>query len=113
MDEEATGAVVRRLIDGGTDAIIGPATSAATGQIVDSVIGAGVILFSPSNTGEYLTSYEDEDLYCRTAPPDGLQAHALAERIVADRVAANDIVTWTYADSSAFSDVVDTLQAFG
>jgi ABC-type branched-subunit amino acid transport system substrate-binding protein len=43
-----------------------------------------VVLFSPSNTADSLTGLDDQGLYFRTAPPDVLQANALADIIARD-----------------------------
>ncbi|MEJ7742299.1 MAG: ABC transporter substrate-binding protein, partial [Nocardioidaceae bacterium] len=40
--------------------------------------------FSPANTSDEFTCWEDEGLYFRTAPPDVLQAQALAEVMASD-----------------------------
>ena len=37
--------------------------------------------FSPANTSDKFTTYDDKGLYFRTAPPDVLQARALADLI--------------------------------
>ena len=39
---------------------------------------------SPANTSDQFTDYNDNGLYFRTAPPDVLQARALADLIAAD-----------------------------
>ena len=40
--------------------------------------------FSPANTSDQFTTYNDNGLYFRTAPPDVLQAGALADLIIED-----------------------------
>ena len=39
---------------------------------------------SPANTSDSFTTYNDNGLYFRTAPPDMLQARALADLIIED-----------------------------
>ena len=39
---------------------------------------------SPANTSDQFTTYNDNGLYFRTAPPDTLQARALADLIIED-----------------------------
>ena len=39
---------------------------------------------SPANTSDIFTTYDDNGLYFRTAPPDMLQARALADLILED-----------------------------
>jgi ABC-type branched-subunit amino acid transport system substrate-binding protein len=43
-----------------------------------------VVMFSPANTSDQFTTYNDRGLYFRTAPPDVLQARALADVIGAE-----------------------------
>ena len=41
-------------------------------------------MFSAANTSDIFTDYDDKGLYFRTAPPDVLQARALADILIAD-----------------------------
>ena len=75
---------VDRLLQGGANAIIGAASSGVSLTVIDAITGAGVLQFSPANTSDEFTSYDDDNLYFRTAPPDVLQARALADLIIAD-----------------------------
>jgi len=75
---------VDRLLQSGVSAIIGAASSAVSLTVIDTITGAGVLQFSPANTGDGFTTYNDNGLYFRTAPPDVLQAIALSDLIVAD-----------------------------
>ncbi|HEX5696403.1 MAG TPA: ABC transporter substrate-binding protein, partial [Acidimicrobiia bacterium] len=54
----------------GVQAIIGAASSSVTFTVIDKITGAGVIQFSPANTSQELTTYDDNGLYFRTAPSD-------------------------------------------
>lgn len=74
---------VEQLLADGVDSIVGPASSAVTLKVIDRVVGAGVVLFSPSNTATALTGYPDRGLYFRNAPSDLLQGATLA-RVVAE-----------------------------
>ena len=65
------------------DAILGAAASGTTKAVIDRIVSSGTAQCSPSNTGSDLTTWEDEGLYFRTAPPDNLQAQALA-KVVSD-----------------------------
>jgi ABC-type branched-subunit amino acid transport system substrate-binding protein len=65
------------------DGILGAASSDTTKAVIDRVTSSGTVQCSPSNTGSDLTTWEDEGLYFRTAPPDNLQAQALA-KVVSD-----------------------------
>jgi len=75
---------VDRLLQANVDAIIGAASSGVSLTVIDAITGAGVLEFSPANTSDEFTDYNDKDLYFRTAPPDVLQARALADLIIAD-----------------------------
>jgi Periplasmic binding protein len=75
---------VDRLLQANVNAIIGAASSGVSLTVIDAVTGAGVLQISPANTSDEFTTYNDQDLYFRTAPPDVLQARALADLIIAD-----------------------------
>lgn len=75
---------VDRHLDAGVQAIVGAAASGVSKLVIDKVTGAGVVQFSPANTSDEFTCWEDKGLYFRTAPPDVLQAQALAELIIGD-----------------------------
>jgi branched-chain amino acid transport system substrate-binding protein len=66
----------------GVQAIIGAASSSVTFTVIDKITGAGVIQFSPANTSQLLTDYDDHGLYFRTAPSDYLQGQVLAELVL-------------------------------
>jgi ABC-type branched-subunit amino acid transport system substrate-binding protein len=53
-------------------------------SVINKIVGAGVLQFSPANTSDIFTTYDDKGLYFRTAPPDTLQSRALADMIGAD-----------------------------
>jgi hypothetical protein len=75
---------VDRLLQENVNAIIGAASSGVSLTVVDAITGAGVLQFSPANTADDFTTYDDNGLYFRTAPPDVLQARALADLVIAD-----------------------------
>jgi ABC-type branched-subunit amino acid transport system substrate-binding protein len=68
----------------GVHIIIGAAASGVTKAVLPEVVKAGMVLFSPSNTAESLSTVDDQGLYFRTAPSDILQARALADVILRD-----------------------------
>lgn len=70
---------VDREIGSGADVILGAASSAVSFTFIDKVTGAGLVHFSPANTSPDFTTYEDRDLYFRTAPSDVLQGRVLGE----------------------------------
>jgi hypothetical protein len=65
----------------GVHAIIGAASSDVTKTVIDTVTQAGILMFSPANTSNDFTTYEDNGLYFRTAPPDLMQGQVLADLI--------------------------------
>ncbi|MGY1642786.1 ABC transporter substrate-binding protein [Geodermatophilus sp. SYSU D00703] len=75
---------VDALLQAGANAIIGAASSGVSLTVIDTITGAGVMQFSPANTSDQFTTYNDNGLYFRTAPPDTLQAEALADLIIED-----------------------------
>jgi ABC-type branched-subunit amino acid transport system substrate-binding protein len=77
---------VDSLIQAGVGAIVGAASSGVSLKVIDKITGAGVVQISPANTSDKFTTYPDKGLYFRTAPPDTLQAKALADKMIADGV---------------------------
>jgi len=75
---------VDRLLQGGVNAIIGAASSGVSLTVIDRITGSGVVQFSPANTSDQFTDYNDNGLYFRSAPPDTLQARALSDLIIND-----------------------------
>jgi hypothetical protein len=75
---------VDRLLQAGVNVIVGAASSGVTQTVIDTVTGAGVMQISPANTSDIFTTYNDNGLYFRTAPPDLLQARALSDLILED-----------------------------
>ncbi|MEX2622257.1 MAG: ABC transporter substrate-binding protein [Acidimicrobiia bacterium] len=75
----------------GVHAIFGAASSSVTFTVIDKITGAGVIQFSPANTSQLLSTYDDNGLYFRTAPSDFLQGTILADLVAADGLTAGVI----------------------
>lgn len=75
---------VDSLLQQKSDAIIGAASSGVSFTVIDKIVNAGVVQFSPANTSDRFTAYKDNGLYFRTAPPDTLQGRVLADQIIAD-----------------------------
>ena len=76
--------VDRQLGQRHPEAIVGAAASGVTKLVIGKVTSAGVVQFSPANTSDEFTCWQDKGLYFRTAPPDALQAQALANVIAGD-----------------------------
>jgi ABC-type branched-subunit amino acid transport system substrate-binding protein len=83
---------VDRLIQGGVNVIVGAASSGVSKTVIDKITGAGIMQISPANTSDEFTTYNDNNLYFRTAPPDLLQARALADIIIDDGNASVSII---------------------
>jgi hypothetical protein len=123
----------------GVNAIVGAASSDVTKTVIDTVTQAGILMFSPANTSDSFTTYNDNGLYFRTAPPDLFQGQVLADliskegnqsvgilaqngeygtglaQVIADNLAnaglGEDVVKQVYYDPNAsdFSDVVQQM----
>jgi hypothetical protein len=124
----------------GVNAIIGAASSDVTKTVIDTVTQAGIMMISPANTSDSFTTYNDNGLYFRTAPPDLFQGQVLADlitkegnqsvgilaqngeygtglaQVIADNLAnaglGEDVVKQVYYDPNAsdFSDVVQQMK---
>jgi branched-chain amino acid transport system substrate-binding protein len=72
------------LEDSKVDAIMGPASSGITLNLLDEVSRRGVLMCSGSNTSAELSTADSGGYYFRTAPSDRLQGPALAELVLKD-----------------------------
>jgi len=96
----------------GVHAIVGAASSAVTKTVIDKITGAGVIQFSPANTSQDFTTWDDNGLYFRTAPSDFLQGQVLAELVIEDSLSAGVIYRQeSYGEGLAlrFQEVYESL----
>ena len=75
---------VNKLLTEKVDVIVGAASSSVSLSVIDKITGAGVMEISPANTSDKFTTYKDNGLYFRTAPPDVLQGRVLGNQIVQD-----------------------------
>ncbi|HYP54870.1 MAG TPA: ABC transporter substrate-binding protein [Solirubrobacterales bacterium] len=81
-DDQGGVQAARKLIADGATCISGDYASTATVAVARSVtVPEGVMLISPASTADALSELDDEGLFARTAPPDGLQGKALADRM--------------------------------
>ena len=101
---------VDRLLSESADAIIGAASSSVTLNVIDKVVGAGVVLFSPANTSKKLSTYDDKGLYFRDAPSDILQGQVLGEVIAEDNVTTVGLLVLNDAYGTGLAD--DFTKAF-
>ncbi|MCO5317818.1 MAG: ABC transporter substrate-binding protein [Microthrixaceae bacterium] len=75
---------VDTLLSQNVDAIVGAASSSVSLSVIDKIINAGVVMFSPANTSKKFSTYDDNGLYFRDAPSDILQGQVLADTIIGD-----------------------------
>ncbi|WP_344323737.1 ABC transporter substrate-binding protein [Aeromicrobium halocynthiae] len=75
-----------RLLDAGADVIIGAASSGVSMTVIDKIMNAGAVMFSPANTSTSFDEgdYAEPDLYFRTAPSDILQGAVLSNLLIQD-----------------------------
>ena len=75
-----------RLLDAGADVIVGAASSGVSMTVIDKIMNAGAVMFSPANTSTDfdLGDYSEPDLYFRTAPSDILQGAVLSNLLIQD-----------------------------
>ncbi|MBX3095029.1 MAG: ABC transporter substrate-binding protein [Cryobacterium sp.] len=83
-DNKAYATTVPNLLAEGVDAIVGAASSGVTKLVIDQIVGANTIVFSPANTSPDFTTWNDNNLYWRTAPSDLLQGEVLGNLIADD-----------------------------
>jgi branched-chain amino acid transport system substrate-binding protein len=105
---------VDRELGQGAQVIIGAAASGVTKLVIDKITGAGVVEFSPANTSDEFTCWPDRGLYFRTAPPDRLQAQALAALMATDGAQRISILARNDPYGSGLADnTVQNLRAAG
>ena len=93
-----------RLLGESVDAIIGAASSGVTLNVIDKIVGAGVVMFSPANTSKKLSTYDDKGLYFRDAPSDILQGQVLGEVIADDNVTTIGMMVLNDAYGTGLAD---------
>ena len=73
-----------KLLRGGSDVIVGAASSSVSLSVIDKIVQAGVVQISPANTSTAFDTYADQGLYFRTAPSDVLQGSVMANLVLSD-----------------------------
>lgn len=75
-----------KLLKAKSDVIVGAASSGVSLTVIDKIMSAGSVMFSPANTSTSFDEgdYSKPDLYFRTAPSDILQGAVLANLLVED-----------------------------
>jgi branched-chain amino acid transport system substrate-binding protein len=105
---------VDRELNQGAQVIVGAAASGVTKLVIDKITNAGVVEFSPANTSDEFTCWPDKGLFFRTAPPDKLQAQALAALMAGDGAQRISILARNDPYGSGLaSNTVDNLRAAG
>jgi ABC-type branched-subunit amino acid transport system substrate-binding protein len=97
----------RDLLDGGSDVIVGAASSSVSLSVIDAIVGAGVVQISPANTSTAFDTYDDKGLYFRTAPSDVLQGAVLANLVAEDQHDNVAILARQDSYGEALADQVD------
>jgi len=69
---------VDRQLAQNVSAIVGATGSSVTAQVIDKIVGAGVVLVSPGDGTDKLAADSGLGLYFRLVPPDAAQATVLA-----------------------------------
>lgn len=75
---------VDKLLSANSDVIVGAASSSVSLSVIDKIISAGVVEFSPANTSAEFDTYDDKGLYFRTAPSDVLQGNVMGNLVLQD-----------------------------
>jgi len=98
---------VDKLLAANSDVIVGAASSSVSLSVIDKIINAGVVQFSPANTSTAFDTYDDKGLYFRTAPSDVLQGNVLGNLIMQDGAKSVAILARQEAYGEALADNVE------
>jgi branched-chain amino acid transport system substrate-binding protein len=108
------GASVDKLLNGGSDVIVGAASSSVSLSVIDKITGAGKVQFSPANTAAAFDTYDDQGLYFRTSPSDRLQGQVIGNMAVEDGFKNVAVMARQDAYGEGLAQqVVDTLKEKG
>lgn len=105
-EDGAAARAAEALAAAGVDAIVGPITSGATGQVLERA--AGPLLVSPGATSAALDALDVGDRLFRTAPTDALQGRALAALVLDDGARSASLAVRADAYGRAFADAFAT-----
>jgi branched-chain amino acid transport system substrate-binding protein len=113
-DNKAYATTVPELLGQDVSAIVGAAASGVSKLVIDQITGAGVVQFSPANTSPDFTSWDDDNLYWRTAPSDLLQGEVLGNEIAADGASTLGMIVLNDAYGTGLQKVTqETFEAAG
>lgn len=102
------------LLAGGVDAIIGPATSAVTVNMIYKAVCSDVITFAPSNTAPVFTTYPDHGLYFRAVPTSHAEGSVLGHLVVKDGNSTAVVISRNDAYANPMRDeVVNAIRESG
>ncbi|UTT61413.1 ABC transporter substrate-binding protein [Microcella humidisoli] len=105
---------VTDLLSQDVSAIVGAASSGVSLTVIDQIVAAGVVQFSPANTSPAFTTYDDDNLYWRTAPSDLLQGEVLGNLIAEDGAATLGLLVLNDAYGTGLAEAVSaTFEAAG
>lgn len=85
-DNRAYATTVPQLLNAGSHVLIGAASSGVSKLFIDEVVAAERLMISPANTSPDFTTWDDNNLYWRTAPSDLLQGEVLGNLIAQDGI---------------------------
>ncbi|TQL48886.1 amino acid/amide ABC transporter substrate-binding protein (HAAT family) [Homoserinimonas aerilata] len=113
-DNKAYATTVPNLLGQNVSAIIGAAASGVSKLVIDQITAAGVVQFSPANTSPDFTSWDDNNLYWRTAPSDLLQGEVLGNLIADDGASTLGMIVLNDAYGTGLQKVTkETFEAAG
>ncbi|KRF17359.1 amino acid ABC transporter substrate-binding protein [Nocardioides sp. Soil797] len=98
---------VDSLINKKADVVVGAASSSVSLLVIDKITSEGMVEMSPANTSDQFSTYCDNGLYFRTAPPDTLQGRVLADTIINDGNATVGIMALQDAYGTGLADHVE------
>ncbi len=98
---------VDKLLSANVDTVIGAASSSVSLSVIDKIINAGVVHFSPANTSTAFDTYDDKGMYFRTAPSDVLQGNVLGNLVLQDGAKSVAILARQEAYGEALADNVE------
>jgi branched-chain amino acid transport system substrate-binding protein len=105
---------VTDLLSLDVSAIVGAASSGVSKTVIDQIVAAGVVQFSPANTSIDFTDYADDGLYWRTAPSDVLQGEVLGNLIAEDGIQSLGIMQLNDSYGTGLTaKVIETFEAAG
>lgn len=85
-DSGIAAAETDKLLDADSDVIVGAASSGVSMTVVEKIMSAGTVMFSPANTSTDFDNgdFAEPDLYFRTAPSDILQGAVMSNLLIED-----------------------------